>query len=129
MSPAPIVKKDPPDWSMPVGVPAGEPGCVPGALAAEKLKDGTPAAIPEGGVGAFMTPPPPNTNGCEEPVFVEPEPKENDGGLLTCDVLEEPKLKPGALPLTLPEAPLACAPNENDGVLPFVVLWPKAVVG
>lgn len=62
VSPAPIVKKDPPDGPIPVGVPAGEPGCVPGALAAEKLKEGIPAAA-AGGVGALALLAPPNTNG------------------------------------------------------------------
>jgi hypothetical protein len=43
------VKNEPPGGPAPVGVPAGELGCVPGCETAEKLKDG---ALLMAGAGA-----------------------------------------------------------------------------
>lgn len=124
VSPAPIVKRDP--LSNPEGVPAGDAGCEPGALAAEKLKDGTPVAILAGGVGPPVAEPPPKTKGCEV-VAAFAVPKANAGGLAVAGVLDEPKLKVGVV--ELPEAPVACAPKAKVGAVPFVVFCPKTEVG
>lgn len=119
VSPAPMVKKDPPAGPRPVGVPAGEAGCVPGMPAALKLKEGA-VALEADGVGAPDAPAP-KAKGCAE-LGALAEPNENDGVLFTAAAPAPPKLNAGVVD-ALPEAPLDDAPNENEGaLLPFVLL-------